>query len=134
VAVAVVLSAVYFSTRETGGAPLPAGCTRPEGGFLVIASSHGYNDSIDHGAPNKSWPVITVAKGSTVNITVCNTDTYAHGFNIHHYFDRYVESVAPHGVIHISFVANVNGTFQIYCLIPCEVHIFMQSGELLVTP
>jgi hypothetical protein len=131
-AVAVILTAVFLTGGGRGSSSLPTGCTKPPGGYLVIASNNGYNDSIGHGAPANSWPVITVQKGSTVNITVCNTDVQPHGFQITHYFDRYIESVAPGSVIHVSFVADVNGTFRIYCSIFCTIHVFMQNGELVV--
>jgi len=130
---AAVLAAAYASEQGKGSS-LPTGCTKPPGGFLVIASNRGYNDSIGHGAPYNSWPIITVKQGSTVNITVCNTDVQSHGFQVAHYFDRNIESIAPGQVIHISFVASVNGTFQIYCSIFCTIHVFMQNGELIVTP
>jgi heme/copper-type cytochrome/quinol oxidase subunit 2 len=106
---------------------------KPSGGFLVIASKDGFNDSIEHGAPVQSWPVITVKQGSTVNITVCNSDHQAHGFQVTHYFDSNIETVEPGQVVHVSFLANREGNFTIYCSIFCSIHIYMQSGELSVT-
>ncbi len=115
---------------------LPPGCSRPVGGFLVVMSKYGYNDSVLEGAgPSKAWPVITVPQGTVVNITVCNADpTEAHGFQVSHYYDSKIVAVAPGQVISISFVADKAGTFQIYCQIWCAIHLFMQYGQLRVTP
>jgi len=114
---------------------LPPGCVKPAGGFLIIMSEYGYNDSVLEGAgPTKPWPVITVSQGATVNITVCNVDrTQSHGFQISHYFDSSIEAVAPGQVLRVSFVAAKPGTFQIYCAIFCTIHLFMQYGQLRVT-
>jgi FtsP/CotA-like multicopper oxidase with cupredoxin domain len=114
---------------------LPAGCVKPPGGFLIIQSQYGYNDSIIEGAsPNKAWPVITVQQGQTVNITVCNIDkTQSHGFQISNYYDGSVVAVGPGQVLHVpAFVADKAGTFQIYCAIFCSIHLFMQYGQLRV--
>jgi hypothetical protein len=112
---------------------LPAGCVKPAGGFLIIVNQNGFNDSVQHGAPSKSWPVIQVQKGATVNLVVCNSDVQAHGFQITHYFNSNIQTVAPGQVIRVSFVASQSGIFMIYCSIFCSVHIFMQNGELVVT-
>ncbi len=32
------------------------------------------------------------------------------------------------------FLASQAANFQVYCEIECSVHIYMQSGELVVTP
>jgi len=135
VAIAAVASAIYLS-NATKGTSLPAGCVRPANGFLVIASSRGYNDSVGHGVgPNDSWPVLNVQMGQSVNVVVCNTDIEAHGFQIYHYFDSHTVSIAPRQVIRVSFVANQAGTFRIYCSIFCVIHVpYMQYGELVVTP
>ena len=101
--------------------------------ILIIASITGFNDSADHGVPQNSWPVIDVAKGTLVNVTVYNTDKQAHGFQISHYFDQNIETVAPGQRLNVSFMADESGTFRIYCSIPCTVHWAMQSGELVVT-
>jgi len=113
---------------------LPAGCVKPPNGFLIIASNTGYNDSVAHGVPSKPWPVINVTQGQMVSINVCNTDSFAHGFQIIHYHDGQIYAVGPGQVTHVQFVANEAGTFQIYCAIPCEVHLYMQSGQLVVAP
>jgi hypothetical protein len=131
---AAAVVAVLLLQRPAGQptGPLPAGCTKPTGGFLIIASKLGYNDSVDHDVPAKPWPVMTVTKGQQVDITVCNTDIQAHGFQVAHYFDSTIESIAPGQVIHVSFVADQVGVFQVYCSIFCSVHAFMQSGQLRV--
>ncbi len=133
-ALVVVLFGIYFSGaigNSTG--KLPPGCVKPAGGFLIIANEQGYNNSIGHGAPYKEWPIITVQKGQTVNITVCDTDTQAHGFQIEYYYDSSIQEVAPQAVIHIPpFVANETGTFRIFCSVFCTVHVFMQNGQLVV--
>jgi len=101
--------------------------------ILIIANITGFNDSADHGVPQNSWPVIDVVKGTLVNVTVYNTDKQAHGFQISHYFDQNIETVAPGQRLNVSFMADESGTFRIYCSIPCTVHWAMQSGELVVT-
>ena len=101
--------------------------------ILIVASITGFNDSADHGVPQNSWPVIHVAKGTLVNITVFNTDKQAHGFQVLHYFDSNIETVAPGQRLNVSFIASEAGTFRIYCSIPCTVHWAMQSGELVIT-
>jgi heme/copper-type cytochrome/quinol oxidase subunit 2 len=71
-------------------------------------------------------------RGSTVNITVCNIDVQAHSFNIATYLAQPVNSIEPQQVYHFSFVATRAGTFQIFCEIPCSIHIYMLSGQLVV--
>jgi hypothetical protein len=114
---------------------LPPGCVRPAGGFLVIMSEYGYNDSVLEGAgPTKPWPVVAVSLGETVNITVCNVDkTQSHGFQISYYLDSSIQSVAPSQILKVSFLATKPGTFQIYCAIFCTIHLFMQYGQLRVS-
>ena len=117
-------------------AALPQGCSRPAGGYLIVMTKYGYNDSVLEGAgPTKAWPVIRVAQGQEVNITVCNADpTQAHGFQIETYYDERIVAVDPGQVVQVSFVANEVGTFRIYCAIFCTIHLFMQYGQLQVTP
>jgi hypothetical protein len=127
----------YFVSRGSGTTSsstlLPNGCIKPPDGFLVIQSKDGYNDSVDHGVPAKSWPIINVTQGQTVNITVCNTDFQAHGFQVTHYDDNSIISVVPGQVLHVSFVADQVGEFRIYCNIFCSIHWAMQNGLLNVT-
>lgn len=131
---AAIVAVSYIADLNRTSVTLPPGCVKPAGGFVVIASGLGYNDSIGHGAPAKPWPIITVKNGTTVKIVVCNTDRQAHGFQITHYFDSSIETVGPGQVITVPVVADKTGTFQIYCSIFCTIHIYMQSGQLIVTP
>ncbi len=117
-----------------GTRPLPQGCAKPAGGFLIIASNTGYNDSIAHGAPTKSWPVITARQGQNVTIVVCNIDVQAHGFQVTHYLDKSTQTLVPGQVARVSFIADQAGSFVIYCSIFCSIHVYMQSGLLTVTP
>jgi hypothetical protein len=129
-------TAVFYLVSRgatTTSTSLPAGCVKPANGFLIIASSHGYNDSIDHDVPAKPWPIINITQGQTVNITVCNTDFQAHGFQVTHYYDSNIVTIVPGQVLHVSFVADQEGEFRIYCNIPCSIHWAMQSGELIVS-
>jgi hypothetical protein len=120
------------TTSATTG--LPAGCVRPQGGYLIVAGRDGFNDSVDHGVPANWWPVINATQGQTVNITVCNTDFQAHGFQVTHYFDSRTTTIVPGQVLHVSFVAQQTGEFRIYCDIFCSIHWAMQSGLLRVSP
>lgn len=135
---AVLVGGLHASESAAAALPavkLPPGCVRPAGGFLIIASQYGYNDSVLEGAgPSKAWPVISVAQGQTVDITVCNIDTSeSHGFQVGTYFDKTVESISPGQVLDVSFVADKAGTFPIYCAIFCAIHLFMEYGQLRVT-
>jgi FtsP/CotA-like multicopper oxidase with cupredoxin domain len=124
-------SGTVGSTSET---VLPAGCTRPAGGFLIILSKYGYNNSMLQGAGlSKPWPVMNATVGQTVKVEVCNVDVEAHGFQIAHYVDSSINVVGPGESLNFTFVANQQGTFQIYCAIPCSIHFFMQFGQLRVT-
>jgi heme/copper-type cytochrome/quinol oxidase subunit 2 len=136
IVVGVVVSSAYVlygRKAQSGTGGLPPYCTKPTGGYLIVASARGYNDSVDHGVPASSWPVIDVKKGSTVTITVCNTDAQAHGFQVTHYLDSKIETVSPGQAITVSFVADQTGKFRIYCSIFCTVHWAMQSGLLVVS-
>jgi len=120
----------YSASSQT---PLPAGCARPSGGFLIVASSLGYNDSIGHGAPSISWPVLDVAAGTNVSIAVCNMYAFPVGFQITHYLDERLVSVAPGNTLVVSFIANEAGVFFIYCSVFNPIHIFLQSGKVVVS-
>lgn len=133
-AVAVGLPGLNSVTATTTAAKLPAGCVKPAGGFLVIASLSGFNDSIDHGVPANNWPIMEAKVGQNVTIVVCNADpTQAHGFQIVHYYDNRLVSLAPGQVLRVSFIATAAGTFRVYCQILCSVHWAMQNGELIVS-
>lgn len=133
VAVAILASAAYVSSTGAGApSPLPAGCVRPEGGFLIVGSSLGYNDSIVHGAPVKPWPILDVSNGSDVAITVCNTYAQPLGFQVAHYLDGKTEAIGPGQAITVSFVADETGTFLIYCSVLSPIHVYLQGGEVNV--
>jgi hypothetical protein len=135
VAVAVVASTAYVSgSGAIGGAlaTLPTGCVRPAGGFLIVGSSLGYNDSIVHGAPVKPWPILDVSNGSDVAITVCNTYAEPLGFQVVHYLDEKVEAIAPGQAVTLNFVADQTGTFLIYCSVLSPIHVYLQGGEVNV--
>jgi len=127
----VAATASYAIDSSSSGPPLPSGCERNLGGFLIIASSLGYNDSIAHGAPVKSWPVIDVTKGTQVNITLCNTYSQPVGFQVAHYLSD-LESVPPGHVSAVSFLANETGSFEIYCSVFNPIHLYLQGGALNV--
>ena len=135
IVIGVVASTSYVAGSSGIGNPriqsiLPSGCTRPAGGFLIIASSLGYNDSIAHGAPVKSWPVMDVTQGADVSITVCNTYSQAVGFQVAHYLVDKIEAVSPGKVLNVSFLANQTGSFSVYCSVFNPIHIYLQGGEL----
>ncbi len=135
---AVLVDGVRASQGAAASLPavnLPPGCVKPAGGYLILASQYGYNDSVLEGAgPSKLWPVIYVAMGQDVKITVCNVDTtQSHGFQVSNYFDNSIESLAPGKVLTVSFVATKEGNFPIYCAIFCSIHLFMDYGMLRVT-
>jgi hypothetical protein len=137
IAIALVASTAYLSSSggllNTGTlSSLPAGCVRPAGGFLIVGSALGYNDSIGHGAPIKPWPILDVSNGSDVAITVCNTYAQALGFQVVHYLDEKIESVAPGQAITVNFVADEAGTFSIYCSVLSPIHVYLQGGEVNV--
>ena len=134
VGAAVTVTFYVISGGRATSVALPAGCVKPANGYLVIASDKGYNDSVDHGVPEKNWPILNVTQGTTVNITVCNTDFQAHGFQVTYYYDSNIVTVVPGQVLHVSFVATKPGQFRIYCNIFCSIHWAMQSGLLNVTP
>ena len=125
------LNTPAYQTPSTQTSP----CVRLPGYFLLIADLTGYNDSVDHMQkyPDQPWPVINVHRGDLVRILVCNIDDYSpHGFAIQHYFDVGV-ALMPHDSYRVSFVADQDGTFTMYCNIFCPVHPYMQTGELIVS-
>ena len=128
----------YWPTLNTPANPPPTqatACVRPVGYILIIADLRGFNDSVDHlqKYPNEPWPVISVHRGDQVNIYVCDLDDYSpHGFAIQHYFDAGT-ALMPHQTFSISFIADQDGNFTIYCTIFCPVHPYMISGQLQVT-
>lgn len=112
---------------------LPSYCQRPSGGILIVVSRYGYNDSILMGAgPTKPWPIVQVQRGETVKIAVCNTDSEAHGFQVATYVQSSVNIIPPGQELNFTFLANKEGTFGIYCAIPCDLHPELQYGQLRV--
>ena len=132
VVVVALLGTTAYVSGSGGPGVLPAGCVRPAGGFLIIGSSLGYNDSIVHGAPERPWPILDVSNGSDVAITVCYTYAQPVGFQVVHYLDQKVEAIAPGQSVTLSFVADEMGTFSIYCSVLTPIHAYLQGGELNV--
>jgi len=109
-------------------------CTTYTNTFTVIATDSGYNDSIGHGAPAKHWPVLCARAGEEVTVTIVNEDSVEpHGFAIAGYLDAGV-TVLPGKTDTISFYAGSPGDYKVYCNVICAVHIFMQSGVLVLAP
>jgi nitrous oxide reductase len=107
-------------------------CTSYSDTFTVIASQSGYNNSIGNGAPSKYWPVMCTHAGEEVTIKVVNVDSVEpHGFAVSGYLDAGV-TVLPGRTDTITFYASAPGEFRVYCNVICAVHIFMQSGLLVV--
>lgn len=118
--------------RTASTTTVPDWCQTPQGGYLIVASIKGWNDSISHGAPSTPWPVVSVHVGDNVTIVVCNVDTQPHGFQMSHYYDSNIVTVAPGQMIRVSFQAKEAGTFTMYCSILCSIHIFMQNARFVV--
>jgi hypothetical protein len=132
--IAVILPDLNRVSTSTSSVTLPAGCVKPAGGFLIIASQLGFNDSVNHGVPEDNWPVMNVRLGQNVTIVVCNADpSQAHGFQVDHYYVAQLVSVASGQVLRVSFIATQAGSFRVYCQIFCTIHWAMQSGQLVVT-
>lgn len=131
---AVTLPGLNNVSTSTSALTLPSGCVKPAGGFLIIASQLGFNDSVNHGVPEDNWPVMNVRLGQNVTIVVCNADpSQAHGFQIDHYYVAQLVSIASGDVLRVSFVASQAGSFRVYCQIFCTIHWAMQSGQLIVS-
>ena len=123
-----VLVGVY-SYNTPSVPPTALGCITPHGYVLITAGLSGFNGSVNHLRP---WPVVTVQKGDTVNLFVCNDDRVSvHGFAIDHYLNAGV-TLRSGESFRVSFVADRGGNFTIFCNIFCPVHPFM-IGQLRVT-
>lgn len=110
-----------------------SGCQASKGYVTIIQDSSGFNGSVGHGAPRNPWPVITVHRGETVSLLVCNLDRVeAHGFAIDHYFDGGV-TLRPGDAYRFTFVADRTGSFTVFCNVFCTVHIYMRAA-LIVLP
>ena len=102
----------YASAAPSTLSTSSVGCTAPQGYAIFVAGPSGFNDSVNHARP---WPVVTVQKGDTVNIFLCNVDSVAaHGFAIDHYLDGGV-TLRPGQTFRVSFVADRSGNFTIFC-------------------
>jgi heme/copper-type cytochrome/quinol oxidase subunit 2 len=106
-------------------------CTSYTDSFTIIATESGYNDSIGHGAPAKSWPILCAQSGE-VTIKVINEDTVEpHGFAVAGYLPAGI-TVLPGKTDTITFYAGSTGDYKVYCNVICAIHTFMQSGVLVV--
>jgi hypothetical protein len=128
------VSTAYLSAPGNDGVQsvLPPGCAKPSGGFLIVASSLGFNDSLTHGAPAKSWPILDISRGSNVTITVCNMYSQPVSFQVAHYLERQTEMVLPNHALTVEFVADKTGSFHIYCAVFSAIHLYLQGGEVNV--
>ena len=100
--------------------------------FTVVATQSGYNDSIGNGAPSKHWPILCAQVGEQITITFINEDTVEpHGFAVAGYDDAGV-TILPGKSTTITFYAASPGDYKIYCNVICAVHVFMQSGLLVI--
>jgi len=114
-----VAGAVALSAYVPPPATPSQGATKE---FTIVAASDGFNDSLHEGIP---WPIMVVHKGDKVTMRVVNRDTVeAHGFAIAVYSDRGL-TLRPGQEASVSFVADKEGNFTIYCNIFCTVHQFM---------
>jgi FtsP/CotA-like multicopper oxidase with cupredoxin domain len=80
------------------------------------------------------WPVMKVALGDTVIITIenLNSSYEPHGFAIDHYLSAPGYTLSPGQTRTFTFVATKAGYFRVYCSIECSIHPLMQNGALYV--
>ena len=109
------------------GSPCP-GIAGPTRSFTIIANQEGFNDSLGH---QGSWPIMSVHRCDTVVIKVVNTDTQSHGFAVSYYAAKGMEIQGQQSQS-VTFLATKTGQFRAYCIVPCSIHIAMQSGLLTV--
>ena len=128
----IIVAAAYASTItiQSGSA---ATCAKPSDGFLIVVNSLGFNNSAAHGAPAQSWPILSVPDNSDVVIAVCNSYQQPVGFQVAYYLQNPVERIQPGQTLMVSFTTNQTGTFDIYCDVFSSIHLYLQSGELVVT-
>jgi FtsP/CotA-like multicopper oxidase with cupredoxin domain len=95
----------------------------------------GMNGSYYKSPSGPQWPVMNVTLGDTVVITVMNLNSSyePHGFAIDHYLNAPGYTMDPGQVRVLTFVANVAGSFRVYCSIECSIHPTMQNGVLYVS-
>lgn len=106
-----------------------AGITGPTRSFTIIANLEGFNDSLSH---QGSWPIMNAHRCDTVVFKVVNTDTQSHGFAVSYYAAKGME-VQGQQSQYVTFLATKTGQFRAYCIVPCTVHIAMQSGLLTIS-
>lgn len=109
---------------------LPGNANPTKVNFVIIITDQGMNGSRVHYNID-SWPIVNVAKGSLVTISVSNVDTAEpHGFAV----DSYETGITlrPGDTVNVTFVADRAGSFRVFCSIPCSIHIYMQNGRLNV--
>ncbi len=106
-----------------------ASITGPTHGFTIIADQEGFNDSANR---QGSWPIMRVNRCDTVVIKIVNTDTQTHGFAVSYYAAKGTEIQARQSQS-VTFLATKTGEFRAYCIVPCGIHIAMQSGLLTVS-
>jgi heme/copper-type cytochrome/quinol oxidase subunit 2 len=132
VTVLYVASQHGFSPSQGASDVTGVNCTSYTNTFTVVASETGYNNSVGHGSPSKPWPVLCARAGEEVTITVVNEDgVEPHGFAVSGYLDAGI-TVLPGKTDTISFYASAPGDYKVYCNVLCAVHIFMQSGVLVL--
>lgn len=98
--------------------------------FTIIASTNGFNDSNEH---TGSWPQMNVNRCDLVNITLINSDTQTHGFAIEYYGVKGAELIGQQTYYFPIFQATRAGRFQVYCNVPCSIHVLLQKGLLIVS-
>jgi heme/copper-type cytochrome/quinol oxidase subunit 2 len=135
---ALAASVLYFSSlhpftpSQQAKAVSGVNCTSYTDSFTIIETESGYNDSIGHGAPSKSWPILCTKAGEDVTITVVNEDNVEpHGFAVAGYLPAGI-TVLPGRTDTITFYASSPGDYKVYCNVICAIHVFMQSGVLVV--
>jgi hypothetical protein len=110
---------------------------KPPGYISIIADLNGFNDSVDYlTASNFSrpYPIVEVTQGSTVHILFCNLAVFeTFGLAIQHYFEAGA-IVTPGNATVITFLAKDPGNYSMYNNILVPVHVFVESGRLVVKP
>ena len=133
VVLGIMVAAGYASTITIQQPGSGATCAKPTDGFLIVVNSLGFNNSAAHGAPAQSWPILSVPDNSDVVIAVCNTYQQPVGFQVAYYLQNPIERIQPGQTLVVSFTTNQTGTFDIYCDVFSSIHLYLQSGELMVT-
>lgn len=74
---------------------------------------------------------IEVRKGQRVDLRIRNVDLVSHGFYLPA-FDVIVGEIKAGEIEHVSFVANVTGSFPFYCAVWCSDYHMQMRGDLVV--